>query len=85
MIMGWFLILHEAAVNSLKDIGKNTSVSEWEHITNGFSGDTTGSYAWKLVFLLNDGRTCMYGGETDGSTLPNGYNEVLVLLKAHTK
>lgn len=77
--------LSEAAVNSLKDIGKNTSVCEWEHITNGYGGGSTGSYAWKLVFLLKDGRKCIYGGDTDGSTLPKGYDDVLELLNAYTK
>ncbi len=74
--------LSEAAVNSLKDIGKNTSVCEWEHKTNGFGSGTTGSYAWKLLFLLNDGRTCIYGGATDGGTLPEDYDDVLELLNA---
>lgn len=63
-------------IASLKGICRETPVCSWKHLTTSESSGTTGSYAWKIVFLLRDGTKCVYGGWTDTDVLPKGYEQV---------
>ena len=64
------------SIASLKGVCRDTPVCSWDHRTVGERGGTTGSYAWKMVFLLRDGAECVYGGWTDTDVLPAGYEQV---------
>ncbi|MBE5998203.1 MAG: hypothetical protein E7239_10765 [Sarcina sp.] len=65
-------------VGSLKQIAADAKISSWQHkYARSDEKETTGSYAWKMVFLLSDGRQCIYGGYTQDMTgLPADYNTV---------
>lgn len=69
-------------VSTLKSIAKNTDISTWKHCYESDNeAETTGSYAWKLVFLLSDGTECVYGGYTrDMTTMPESYSSVKDIL-----
>lgn len=68
--------LDDENIAALKGICADTPVCSWDHRTVGEHGGTTGSYAWKMVFLLRNGTKCVYGGWTDADILPGGYGQV---------
>ena len=68
--------LTDSSIFTLKNIPRATSVRLWDHRYDVSDGGTTGSYTWKIVFLLSDGRRCVYGGHTDSDHLPAGYSDV---------
>ena len=74
-------------VSTLKKTAVDTEISSWQHkYEGGDEKETTGSYAWKMVFLLRDGRQCIYGGYTQDMTgLPEDYNTVVEIFESITE
>lgn len=74
-------------VSKLKNIPNDTNISSWDHkYERNDEEETTGSYAWKMVFLLNDGKQCVFGGYTqDMKNLPEDYNTVVEIFKSIAK
>ena len=66
-------------VSALKNIASISNITSWQHrYENNNEIETTGSYAWKMVFLLSNGEQCVYGGYTqDMTSLPEDYFTVV--------
>lgn len=75
--------MSEEKVNILKNIAADTDLPNWQHsYKRDDEKETTGSYRWKMVFLLRDGTQCAYGGYTaDMTTLPENYSAVKEILE----
>lgn len=67
---------------ALRNICSDTPICSWKHLSIENSGNSTGSYAWKLVFLLRDGTKCIYGGWTDKDIFPAGFEQVSGIIYA---
>ena len=69
--------------DALAHVVRDYEVFLWDHDVRGEEPETTGSLAWKIVFLVEDGGYCVYEGFTsDGSHLPDHFNEVMDLLRS---
>ena len=76
--------LSEEQVATLKDMPKKAGISSWEHrYEKADLPETTGSFCWKMVFILRDGTQCIYGGyTTDMTDFPDGYDVADTTIKA---
>lgn len=78
--------LSEEQISALKELPEKWQIAEWEHFYGGREQESTGSLQWKLVFELEDGTICAYGGWTgNGSHLPDTYRKVARELQAVMK
>lgn len=69
--------LTEEQYKLLKELPEKWQITDWDEWYEGEEQESTGSFAWKLVFELADGSFCVYGGYTkDMSHLPKTYNDV---------
>ena len=58
-------------------------IFKWKHDYRGEEPKSTGSLGWKIVFRTRDNTYYVYGGFTsDGSHLPDHYDEVIGLLRS---
>ena len=65
--------LTEEELQLLEDVLAADTIYSWQSHYEGEEEPTTGNFAWKLVFELDDGSRCAYGGYTQDMThLPDG-------------
>lgn len=70
-------ILTNEQFETLKELPSKYEIAKWNNYYECDEQESTGSFRWKLVFVLENGQTCVYGGYTgDMSNLPESFLEV---------
>ena len=69
--------LTDEQMKLLKELPDKWGIPKWDSWYEGEEESGTGSLSWKLVFELEDGTYCVYGGYTSDMThLPETYSDV---------
>ena len=66
----------------LRGIMSLFSLDKWDSVYEGEEGPSTGSLAWKLVLITEDGQGAVYEGNTgDMSHLPDNFSQLSEYLR----
>lgn len=66
----------------LRDIMSLFGLDKWDSVYEGEEGPSTGSLAWKLVLITEDGQGAVYEGNTgDMSHLPDNFSQLSEYLR----